>query len=227
MVKPTFSSDDLAYLNENYCTLEVICQGRRETPDTARRLITAGLLPRPSYVLDDGTELFPADYFRLPDDAGGPERLRAHFAERYYAAGGRAEEFESQWDGYMSGTYGVCLRDVIPETMVRKSALVDSLSDLLSNPRPDDGQWQTRLQREVEELDALEREFSPDYDRSDRFEELPSRDRLIAVAHERYAQVFAKRTPAGLTAVSPSASTVGGSERRSNHGADDHDEPKG
>jgi hypothetical protein len=191
MSEPTFTAADLAYLHQNYRTLEAICQGRRETPDEVRQLISERHLPRPSYVLDDGTELFPPDYFRLPDEAGSPERLRDHFIERYYAAGGRAEEFKEEWDGYMSGIYGVCLREVIPETMVRKTALVDSLTDLLADPRPHAEDWRVELCRQVEELDALEREFSPDYDRSERFDELPSRDRLIAAARERYPEVFA------------------------------------
>jgi hypothetical protein len=42
------------------------------------RLIDDDLLPRPSYVLDDGSEMFPADYFRLADDAGGPAALPEH-----------------------------------------------------------------------------------------------------------------------------------------------------
>jgi hypothetical protein len=185
-----FSSADLVYLAENFCTLEAICDGRRETPDTVRTLIAAGLLPRPSYVLDDGTELFPADYFRLPDDAGRPERLRAYFAERYHAAGGRPEELEEDWAGYLSGIYGVCLKDLVPETIVRKGALVESLSGLLANPRPGDAEWSERLRSGVEELDAIEREFSPDYDRSERFEQLPSRDRLVAAARAQYPEVF-------------------------------------
>jgi Family of unknown function (DUF6058) len=166
-----------------------------ETPDDVRVLIARGVLPRPSYVLDDGTEMFPADYFLLPDEAGGPEHLRSHFSERYLVAGGPAEELESQWNGYVSGTYGVCLREVVPETIVRKSALVDSLTDVVGAPRPDDEAWRRELRRQVDELDELEREFSPDYDRGDRFDEPPSRDRLIAAARERYPG--AVRTRAG------------------------------
>jgi hypothetical protein len=189
--EPTFTAADLTYLHQNYRTLEAICRDRPETADQIRKLIADRLLPQPSYVLDDGTELFPPDYFRLPDEAGGPACLRTYFSERYYAAGGRGDEFEEQWDGYMSGIYGVCLKDVVPETMVRKTALVDSLTELLDRPQPHDDDWCTQLRREVEELDQLERPFSPDYDRSDRFAQPPSRDRLIAAARARYPAVFA------------------------------------
>ena len=191
MSERSFSAADIAYVHRNYHTLEALCAGRAETPDEVRGLIASGLLPQPSYVLDDGSAMFPADYFRLPDEAGGPKRLRERFAERFRAAGGQSDDLEEEWQGYMSGTYGVCLKEVVPETMVRKSALVDSLSELLARPRPGDQLWRSQLYRQVEELDALERDFSPHYDRSDRFEQLPSRDRLIIAARERYPDVFA------------------------------------
>ena len=52
-------------------------------------------------------------------------------------------------------------------------------------PRPDDEQWRRTLRQQVDELDALERDFSPDYDRA-RFDVPPTRDRLIAAAREQY-----------------------------------------
>jgi hypothetical protein len=185
----TFTAADLAYLGENFHTLEELCRDRDETPDHVRALIDSGLLPRPSYVLDDGTELFPGDYFRLSDEAGG-QALRACFVERYRAAGGRLEDAEGEWADYLSGLYSVCLRDVTPETIVHKGALVDAVSALMEDPRPGEDRWRDELCRQVDELDALEREFSPDYDRG-RFGEPPSRDRLIVAAHERYPEVFA------------------------------------
>lgn len=42
--------------------------------------IAARRVPRPSYVVDDGTEMFPADRFRLVDDAGGVDAMSEHFA---------------------------------------------------------------------------------------------------------------------------------------------------
>jgi Family of unknown function (DUF6058) len=190
MADQTFSAADVAYIQRNYLTLEALCEGRDQTPDEVRALIGRRLLPNPSYVLDDGTEMFPADYFCLPDEAGGPGHLREHFAERFRAAGGRRNDLEGDWQGYMSGTYGICLNEVVPETMVRKTALVDSLTELLAEPQPDDEHWRAKLYRQVEELDVLEREFSPDYDRSERFDQVPSRDRLISVARERYPDLF-------------------------------------
>jgi hypothetical protein len=148
-------------------------------------------LPKPSYVLEDGTELFPADYFRFVDEAGGPSGLRARFAERLEAAGG-AVDLDLHWQFYLEGIYGVCLRDVTPEAIARKAKLVSSISELLMLARPAEADWRQRLRAEVDELDALEREFAPDYDRDEaRFGRKPTRDLLIEAARERYPDVFA------------------------------------
>jgi uncharacterized protein DUF6058 len=152
--------------------------------------VEEGLLPRPSYVLDDGTEMFPSDYFRLADEAGGVDRVRRQFEERLRAAGD--DDVDGQWDGYLRGIYAVCLREVTPETIARKTKLVTSLCELMVLAKPRDADWRDRLRREVDELDELEREFAPDYDRNDeRFGCKPTRDLLIAAARERFPDVFA------------------------------------
>jgi hypothetical protein len=185
-----FSDADLDYIRANYRSLAQLCLERGEETEEVRALIRDGVLPAPSYVLPDGSEVVPEDYFLLVDEAGGPSLLRQEFERRYAAAGGVASELEDEWHGYIGGIYGVCLRHVSPETIVRKRELVDSIKRLLGNAVPDDAPWQARLCEEVRELDALERDFSPDYDRS-RFERPPSRDLLIVAAHERYPELFA------------------------------------
>jgi uncharacterized protein DUF6058 len=185
-----FSEADIEYVRVNYRRLGQLCLERDEQAEEVRALIREGLLPAPSYVLPDGGEMVPEDYFRLVDEAGGPKRLRQEFERRYLAAGGEASELEEDWGGYIGGIYGVCLRHVSPETIVRKSELVRSIGRLLANPAPEDAAWQSRLRDEVGGLDALEREFSPDYDRK-RFERPPSRDLLIVTARERYPELFA------------------------------------
>jgi hypothetical protein len=52
--------------------------------------------------------------------------------------------------------------------------------------------WRAVLRAQVDELDALEREFAPDHDRSDEQERAPTRDLLIAAAYERFPDVFAE-----------------------------------
>jgi Family of unknown function (DUF6058) len=181
---------DVAYVRANFVPLETCCVGRPHAVEEVRRLIDERLLPRPSYVLPDGTEMVPADYFHLADDAGAVDRLRPHFDARFLAAGGQPDVLEEEWNHYLSGVYGVCLRRVTPETIVRKGELMDSIEGLLAEPRADDEDWRWRLRQEVDELDALERQFSPDYDRSDAFEQPPSRDRLVGAARARYPDVF-------------------------------------
>src|ERR1041385_6728200 len=105
-----FTDADLAYIRANYLTLDQLCTERVETPSEVRRRIDEGLLPRPSYVLDNGTEMFPSDYFRLADEAGGVDRLRQNFEERLRAAGD--DDVDGQWEGYLSGIYAVCLQEV-------------------------------------------------------------------------------------------------------------------
>ena len=180
---------DLEYISSNYLTLEQLCHGRAESPKELRSLMAARRLPQPSYVLPDGTGMFPADYFRLVDEAGSVDGLREHFAGRHRAAKGK--DLDQDWEMYLDGTWGICLRDVTPETIVRKNTLVSSLCELLVLARTREPEWQTALREQVDELDELEREFAPDYDRSDAMDRLPTRDLIIAAARERYPQVFA------------------------------------
>ena len=187
MVK--LSDADLEYISSNYLTLERLCKGRAESPEELRGLIADRKLPQPSYVLPDGTGMFPADYFRLVDDAGGVDGLRDHFAARHRSAKGN--DLDQDWKMYLDGTWGICLRDVAPETIVRKNTLVSSLCELLVLARPRDPEWQHSLREQVDELDALEREFAPDYDRSDAVDRPPTRDLIIAAARKRYPDVFA------------------------------------
>src|SRR5437870_10160502 len=129
-----FTDADLAYFAANYLILEDLCAGRPESPDKVRALIAERRLPQPSYALPDGTGMFPADYFRLVDEAGGVDGLREQFAARHRAADGR--DLDQDWEMYLDGTWGICLRDVTPETIVRKNTLVNSLCELLVLARP-------------------------------------------------------------------------------------------
>jgi hypothetical protein len=185
-----FSDADLEYIRTNYRPLADVCGAHGERLETIEKLIQERRLPGPSYVLPDGTGMVPADYFALVDEAGGPARLREEFERRHREAGGSPGELAADWDGYIDGLYGVCLRSVSPESIVRKEQLVVSVGQLLKDQQPDDPRWRERLSREVDELDSLERQFSPDYDRR-RFGRPPTRDVLIVVARERYPELFA------------------------------------
>jgi hypothetical protein len=190
-VKVTNLTDaDVGYIRANFRPLADVCQERGERLEAVEELIRERRLPASSYVLPDGTKMVPPDYFDFIDEAGGPESLRAEFERRHRGAGGSDDELEADWQGYVDGIYGICLRSVSPETIVRKSRLVESIGALLEHEAPDEAEWRAQLRRQVDELDALEREFSPDYDRR-RFDRTPSRDRLIVAAHERFPALFA------------------------------------
>ena len=200
-----FTARDDAYIRRNYVTLDALCAQRSESPETIQALIDARRLPWPSYVLDDGTAMFPTDYFRLVDEAGGVDALPGHFAARHDAATlarwRAADELERDWQAYLDGTYGMCLREVTPEAIVRKTALVSSLCELLMLPRPGNTEWRRALRDQVDELDRLEREFAPDYDRGGEHDRPPTRDLLIDAARGRYPDVF---VDAGTDAVAGS-----------------------
>jgi hypothetical protein len=172
-----------------------LCAGRGEDPAEISRLIDEGLLPQPSYMVD-GIRMFPSDYFRLYHEAGGVTELRDLLERRYRAAAAphahlaSPEAVDQAWQAYLGGIWGICLR-VTPELVVRKQVLVDSLSRLLALSRPQSPQWRQQVRAQVTELDQIEREFAPDYDRADWNERPPTRDLLIRTAHERFPEVFA------------------------------------
>lgn len=155
------SEDDVRYVHEHFVPLAKLCDDVGEV----RARIAARELPAPPY---PGLELVPRDYFELP-------------AADAYPADDR--------DAFLDGTYFVCLVHATPQNVARKGELVDSLRALLDAPRPHDRAWRNQLRVEVEELDALERPFSPHYDR-ERFERPPTRDELIAGARAAYPDVF-------------------------------------
>jgi hypothetical protein len=188
-VEPSLTPADVEYIRTNFLPLDELCAERGRSPDRVRALIAAGTLPAASYVLEDGVEMVPADYFDLADEAGGESALRGLFARRFLAAGGDAAEVGSEWEGYLSGDYGVCLKLVTPENIARKSALVAEIDGLLAEPRPDDAAWRAYLRSSVDELDELERPFAPHYDRA-RWGP-SSRERCITAAREQYPEAFA------------------------------------
>jgi hypothetical protein len=102
-----FTAADLTYIHAGYLTLDELCAGRSESTGEVAELIEQRMLPRPSYVLDDGIGMFPADYFDLVDAAGGPARLHEHFAGRYRAACAAqdvsARDLPADWAAYLDG----------------------------------------------------------------------------------------------------------------------------
>jgi Family of unknown function (DUF6058) len=183
---------DVAYVRDNYVSLADLCGKHGISVDEVHARMDAGLLPKPAYVLPDGTEMVAADYFGLADAAGGAHAARAYFEAGFRKAAAAeglavdAEVVEAEWHDYLTGAYAVCLRDVTPENMARKTALVERISALLDRPEEDDPAWRSRLRDAVDGLDGLERPFSPDRDRRDP----PSRVRLIEEPRRRFPEAF-------------------------------------
>jgi hypothetical protein len=168
---------DDAYIRSGHVPLEEVAGRRLED---VRAAIAAGRLPRPAYVLDDGTEMVAPDHLALADEAGAD--LEAAFRARFVAAGG--VDTEGAWEGYLSGAYAICLRSATPEAIARKERLVDAIDAMLADPRPRDAGWRDALRAAVDDLDDLERPFAPLDEH--RFGQRPTRRRLVDDPRDRW-----------------------------------------
>lgn len=185
---PVLTPADLRYIRASFTRLDDLSAA----PAHLAALITEGRLPRPAYVLADGTAMVGHDYLALLDAAGTIDALPATFASRYRAAAGTVADVavDDAWEGYLTGEYGVCLREVTPETIFRKDQLVATLTAQLASPAPEDPSWRRALLERVIALDRLTRPFAP-CDRI-RFGGPVSRDRLIDEPRRSYPRVFAE-----------------------------------
>jgi hypothetical protein len=182
----SFSASDLTYIIAEYRTMAELCAGRTMGAARVEALVAAGRLPAATYVLPSGERRYPLDYFALVDSIG-LDSLASGFRERYLAAGGTAAEADEDWQGYLSGQFGVCLREVTPESMVAKNRLMARVEELAGASAPDDPVWCDALRTAVDRLDAVLRPFT-DHDR-ERWGDT-SRDRLVTRVREKWAAVF-------------------------------------
>lgn len=186
---PTLEEDDLEYVCSEYLPLEELAHREGVPLRQLREWIASGRLPRPAYLLPDGTPMFPPDLLALVRSAGGIDRLGDHFAQRIELAarlvGFGPSTREADWQDYLSGEYGICLRQVTPETLVLKEMLVERIGEALEDPRPEDSGWRHALMLDVRGLDALVRSFTR-VDRA-RFGRPTSRERLIDAPRQRWS----------------------------------------
>jgi hypothetical protein len=204
---PVLEGADLRYVLEEFLSLDQLAL--REGLDR-RRLegwIEEGALPRSAYVLPDGTAMFPPDLFALAHAAGGVDALPAHFARRTELAaclmGVGANTRESDWEDYLSGEYGICLRQVTPETLVLKETLVERIGKALEAPRPDDPRWRNALAFQIDGLDSLIRPFAR-VD-AERFGRQTSRERLVDAPRRRWRWLMANPMAEMVTPAGPGA----------------------
>jgi hypothetical protein len=186
----SFSASDLTYIAAEYRTMAELCAGRSTGAAQVEALVDAGRLPAATYVLPSGERRYPPDYFALVDEFG-VEALADGFRERFLAAGGTPDEAEDDWQDYLSGGFGVCLRAVTPESMVAKTRLIARIEELAGASAPDDPAWCDAVRTAVGELDSLLRPFT-DYDR-ERWGDT-SRDRHITRVRAKWSEVFAVTT---------------------------------
>ncbi len=178
---PASAQEDISYVKACF----------RPMDESVKPLVEAGLLPRATYVLPDGTPMVPADHAQLLEDAeDNPDAIAAQFRERFLAGGGNRADADEQYEAWLTGEYGACLHVTSPEAILAKGALMDAIGALLARPNPADESWRAALRGAVDSLDALERPFAA-YDR-ERFDAATSRDRLITAPRERFPGIWAK-----------------------------------
>lgn len=94
----------------HYLPLEELCRRAGQDLAEVEALISAGALPQLSYVLPEGTGMFPADDFALWDTAGDVGALADQFQDRSRSAAATKAKFvldegevEQAWKDYLSG----------------------------------------------------------------------------------------------------------------------------
>ena len=154
---------DEHYIRSQFVALDDLAAPRDGGAEAARKLMAERRLPQPAYRLDDGTDMVAHDFFALLDAAGDADALPEWFRSRYLSAAHRLglaagpAEADEQWTQYLSGGYGVCLKQATPESIAEKALHITTIEDLLSSPQPDDTSWADRLRTAVDSLAAIER----------------------------------------------------------------------
>jgi hypothetical protein len=175
---PMSPADD-AYVTAQFAVLDELCAAAGRDAGAVRLAMLEGLLPLPGYLRSDGAEMVPKDLFRLAEQAGGTERLKAWFVAHWPDE----ETGRQEWEAYLSGRY-VCLHSVDPAAIRLKERLTSEITAAPDDPDAGSPAWLRRLHAAVDELDALEPAFA-DYDRL-RFGGPTSRDVCIDAVRARF-----------------------------------------
>jgi hypothetical protein len=191
---PELTPEDEGYIRREFFPLEDLCLGRQSHASEYRNKIRSRELPLPTYVIDS-VEYYPSDYFLFPDSVESGSNMKEAFLARYRRIAAAYNESPStnivnqEYEGYLSGEYGVCLKTVTPETIFLKGFVIARIDELFENPKPLDETWRSKLRGLVNRLDGLERQFASCD--TGRFGSLPSRVRYIDRARKEYPEAFA------------------------------------
>ena len=208
MTASSFTTDDIAYITANFRPLSTLCRTWGFDQGAVHAEIDAGFLPHATYSFTNGRSFFPDDYFAFGIDIS-PKRRRTNFIERFKQAcharqlDDASAVAEGVWSDYLVGSYAVCLRLVLPETIVSKIALIAKIEGALVLPEPHSPSWREALEVWVDSLDALLRPFTA-YDRVVAGRPL-SRDRYVDDVRRRFGLV---RGSGALTSADEASSNL-------------------
>jgi hypothetical protein len=134
-----------------------------------------------------------------------PADFRAELANSSSDPPRTEDVIQTEWESFLTGQYGVCLRVAWVPCILRKSKLMRTIEDLVAHPKVDAPGWKRRLRQNVESLDRLEMPFAS-LDRI-RFGKRVSRDTHIQDVRARFPQVFGE--PRDKSSVDRPATTHG------------------
>jgi len=190
---------DEAYVRTWFIDLEILARTHGWEPAAIIRAIDEKRAPAPTYTLANGVRMVPPDYFALLGAPDEIDTLRERFNKRYVKAALAQAPTDTllaeEWEGYISGGFGACLKDVSPESMFAKSKLIAAIKILLAAPDEKEMTWLLQLKDAVDALDALEKPFAA-FDRA-HYGGPVSRDLYITDVRKRFFEgsVGTDRTP--------------------------------
>lgn len=157
--EPITDIGDIEYVRSTFARLDEVARQHQCTLEDIRRRIEAGELAHPTYALADGTAYVPRSYLEEACSFEEfSERVRRAAADRNMLLS--SAQVQDEWNAYLSGGYGLCLRVPSPENIVEKTWLMAQIDRLLADARPNDVGWKLALESLVDALDDLEAAFT-------------------------------------------------------------------
>ncbi len=161
---PATFDETLAYLEESYLTLEALAQKSGVPPARIEELVAWNCLPPHSHeaeltiavttIISGRHEAMPkhiryyhrslialaSEADRLAQAKGlnaAAADIRQQFEREVAEAAGSttAEIIKGAWKAWCDGTYGVCLKEVVPGNMIRKVAATQKMQGLLDRAK--------------------------------------------------------------------------------------------